>query len=273
MLQKYLEFAIAQNAPLKIKTKKDTTFGILVKQYDTEKIQYIYENSGKMGSVNIENVVECKCRREQDEQRFQYQTIGENLQVSDLQSKIENFKKYYLEVIEQLLSREKENSKGYFNLVAKKNVYPKMFENLYKDPENLLYYYFSKRQPVSRIQRSENEEKEVLFIEQANGSQKRAIHHALNDKISIIEGPPGTGKTTTIMNILANFVYQKKKVLIVSKNNSAIDNVVEELEKIDLPQYFIRLRKSDRYERTSRTYFKEKTRNIEKCHHEYKSGR
>ena len=38
--------------------------------------------------------------------------------------------------------------------------------------------------------------------------------------MSIIEGPPGTGKTTTILNILANLIYQNKKVVVVSKNKS-----------------------------------------------------
>lgn len=44
------------------------------------------------------------------------------------------------------------------------------------------------------------------------------------------------------MNIISNLVYRNKKTLIVSKNNPAIDNVVEELEKMNLPHYYVRLR-------------------------------
>ena len=65
----------------------------------------------------------------------------------------------------------------------------------------------------------------------SNASQQRAIQAAFGNQISIIQGPPGTGKTQTILNIVANLVVQEKTVLVVSNNNSAIENVVEKLEK------------------------------------------
>lgn len=64
-----------------------------------------------------------------------------------------------------------------------------------------------------------------------NASQQRAIQAAFGNQISIIQGPPGTGKTQTILNIVTNLVVQEKTVLVVSNNNSAIENVVEKLEK------------------------------------------
>lgn len=64
-----------------------------------------------------------------------------------------------------------------------------------------------------------------------NLSQKRAVEMAMENSISIIEGPPGTGKTQTILNIIANVVYQGQNVAVVSGNNSATDNVIEKLEK------------------------------------------
>lgn len=122
-------------------------------------------------------------------------------------------------------------------------MYPHIFENLYKDKENLLFYYFSEKK-IKKKQQSEAEiENEKLLIEQANLSQKEALKNAINNKMSIIQGPPGTGKTTTILNILANLIYQNKNVLVVSKNNSAIENVAEELEKMEIPKSFIRMRK------------------------------
>ena len=53
--------------------------------------------------------------------------------------------------------------------------------------------------------------------------------NALSNRISVIEGPPGTGKTQTILNIIANLILQGKTVQVVSNNNSAIDNVMEKL--------------------------------------------
>ena len=52
--------------------------------------------------------------------------------------------------------------------------------------------------------------------------------------MSIIQGPPGTGKTQTILNIIANLLIAGKTVLVVSNNNSAVENVAEKLAKENL---------------------------------------
>lgn len=67
-----------------------------------------------------------------------------------------------------------------------------------------------------------------------NLSQKEAVEKAFQNKISVIEGPPGTGKTQTILNIIANAVMHNKKVAIASSNNSATSNVFEKLQKYGL---------------------------------------
>jgi superfamily I DNA and/or RNA helicase/very-short-patch-repair endonuclease len=67
-----------------------------------------------------------------------------------------------------------------------------------------------------------------------NLSQKEAVENAFSSNISFIEGPPGTGKTQTILNIISNAVYQNKTVAVVSNNNSAIDNVREKLNEQNL---------------------------------------
>ena len=64
-----------------------------------------------------------------------------------------------------------------------------------------------------------------------NESQKLAVETAISNCISIVEGPPGTGKTQTILNIIANLILQNKTVAIVSNNNSAVFNVREKLAK------------------------------------------
>ncbi|MGN7821086.1 AAA domain-containing protein [Chitinophaga sp. 22536] len=65
-----------------------------------------------------------------------------------------------------------------------------------------------------------------------NKSQKQAVETALGNGISIIEGPPGTGKTQTILNIVANLIVQNKTVAIVSNNNSAVSNVQQKLSAL-----------------------------------------
>ena len=67
-----------------------------------------------------------------------------------------------------------------------------------------------------------------------NASQKAAVEAALTHQVSIIQGPPGTGKTQTILNIIANLLMKGKTVLVVSNNNSAVDNVAEKLDGVGL---------------------------------------
>lgn len=73
-----------------------------------------------------------------------------------------------------------------------------------------------------------------IFPFGCNNSQYKAVINALENSFSIIQGPPGTGKTQTILNIIANLIILNKTVLIVSNNNSAIENVYE---KLSSPKY------------------------------------
>lgn len=67
-----------------------------------------------------------------------------------------------------------------------------------------------------------------------NVSQKRAVERALTSKLSVIEGPSGTGKTQTILNIIANAVMRGESVAVVSNTNSATENVFEKLRKYNV---------------------------------------
>ena len=73
--------------------------------------------------------------------------------------------------------------------------------------------------------------KQVYFPFGCNASQKAAVEAALTNQVSIIQGPPGTGKTQTILNIIANLLLEDKSILVVSNNNSAVENVAEKLER------------------------------------------
>ncbi|SFN90610.1 Superfamily I DNA and/or RNA helicase [Paenimyroides ummariense] len=79
-----------------------------------------------------------------------------------------------------------------------------------------------------------NNTQNVIFPFGFNLSQLKAVDSAFNNNLSVIEGPPGTGKTQTILNIIANAVMNGQSVAVVSSNNSAVKNVYEKLEKAGL---------------------------------------
>lgn len=87
--------------------------------------------------------------------------------------------------------------------------------------------------------------KNFIYPFNFNLSQKLAIKNAFENNISVIEGPPGTGKTQTILNIISNAIINKKTVAVLSNNNSATDNVYEKLEKQNLSSLCAKLGKSD----------------------------
>lgn len=74
----------------------------------------------------------------------------------------------------------------------------------------------------------------LIFPFGLNESQLAAVEQAFSAQVSVIEGPPGTGKTQTILNILANIVLRGQTVAVLSNNNAAVENVYEKLEKCGL---------------------------------------
>lgn len=61
-------------------------------------------------------------------------------------------------------------------------------------------------------------------------SQMNAIRNGICSKdIYLVMGPPGTGKTTVILEWVKYFVQQGKRVLVSSQNNKAVDNVLARL--------------------------------------------
>lgn len=84
------------------------------------------------------------------------------------------------------------------------------------------------------------DENDLIQITALDPSQKKAVVQSFNNRLTVITGPPGTGKTQVITNILANAVVQDKKVLVASKNNKAVDNVKARFDKNDDTGYFLR---------------------------------
>lgn len=88
-----------------------------------------------------------------------------------------------------------------------------------KSQPGLLEALFSPQQFCSQ----EAFETEVYHDDNRNQAQEEAIEKALNQPVSFVWGPPGTGKTSTLGYIAANFLLHEKTVLLVSNTNRAVD--------------------------------------------------
>jgi len=73
------------------------------------------------------------------------------------------------------------------------------------------------------------------FNEQLNDSQNKAIELALNaSDYMVIHGPPGTGKTTTLVNCIKQLPFDELPVLVCAPSNAAVDHLVIKLSEAGL---------------------------------------
>ncbi|MDD4878077.1 MAG: AAA domain-containing protein [Candidatus Nanoarchaeia archaeon] len=87
--------------------------------------------------------------------------------------------------------------------------------------------------------------KEMLEVFNLNESQEKGVKGAFSNDISVITGPPGTGKSQVVLNILANAVWNNKTVLFASKNNQAVNVVNDKLKGILSKELVVRMGSSN----------------------------
>jgi very-short-patch-repair endonuclease len=80
-----------------------------------------------------------------------------------------------------------------------------------------------------------------LLIRDADSSQHSALIHALRGKNLVIEGPPGTGKSQTITNLIAAALASGKTVLFVSEKLAALEVVRSRLDDVGLGIFCLEL--------------------------------
>ncbi|EAT81858.2 hypothetical protein SNOG_10464 [Parastagonospora nodorum SN15] len=69
-----------------------------------------------------------------------------------------------------------------------------------------------------------------------NDSQQEAIRFALASReVALIHGPPGTGKTHTLIELILQLLKQKLRLLVCGPSNISVDNIVERLASHKVP--------------------------------------
>lgn len=76
---------------------------------------------------------------------------------------------------------------------------------------------------------------ETCVVSYLNLSQNRAIRKALSAKdVAVIHGPPGTGKTTTLVNAIRVCLQSERQVLVCAPTNTAVDLLTERLKNLGI---------------------------------------
>jgi superfamily II DNA or RNA helicase len=74
---------------------------------------------------------------------------------------------------------------------------------------------------------------EFLILD-ADSSQQGAMTLALSGQDAVIHGPPGTGKSQTIANLIASYAARGQRVLFVAEKRAALEVVLARLDRAGL---------------------------------------
>ncbi|MCI0621542.1 MAG: DUF4011 domain-containing protein [Acidobacteria bacterium] len=85
---------------------------------------------------------------------------------------------------------------------------------------------------------------EFLILD-ADSSQQRAIASVLADENAVIHGPPGTGKSQTIANLIASLTSTGRRILFVAEKRAALEVVLKRLKHVGLQHIAIDLHGAD----------------------------
>lgn len=107
----------------------------------------------------------------------------------------------------------------------------KMTESEYTPLMRVLFGLSSPSKP------DDSKAKDISFHDPTlNDSQKDAIGFALSsEQIALIHGPPGTGKTYTLIELIRQLLDRGQRVLVCGPSNISVDNIVERLAPFKIP--------------------------------------
>ena len=77
---------------------------------------------------------------------------------------------------------------------------------------------------------------DVFFNTELNQTQKDAVKYLIaENQLSLLHGPPGTGKTTTLVEVCQQLIKNGKKVMVSAPSNAAIDHFANCLISFEIP--------------------------------------
>jgi very-short-patch-repair endonuclease len=93
---------------------------------------------------------------------------------------------------------------------------------------------------LNRIDELSPPEDSPLVLD-ADASQRQAVAAAVAGQSFVLDGPPGTGKSQTITNMIAGLMHAGRSVLFVSEKAAALDVVLDRLKSVELDSYALAL--------------------------------
>ncbi|MCQ2070740.1 MAG: DUF4011 domain-containing protein [archaeon] len=114
----------------------------------------------------------------------------------------------------------------------------------------------SKPYPTNRMPETDANPYRLCLTVPADGSQIKAVSASTSGSF-VMHGPPGTGKSQTITNMISNILYEGKTVLFVAEKKAALDVVKKRLDGVGIGNHCLELHSN----KTEKSKFLEQLRN------------
>jgi very-short-patch-repair endonuclease len=95
--------------------------------------------------------------------------------------------------------------------------------------------------PTQEVQLDSVPDSKLNFVMQSDASQDAILLEAQRVPCVVVRGPPGTGKSQVIVNLISNALWKGEKVLLVCQKRAALDVVFQRLDKVGLSEYAVLL--------------------------------
>jgi len=226
----YADFFFLNNTPIEKEILSNIIDRFEQKVID-DGYEYIFENNFKeliaksLQSFSSNSIFENSIYRpESDHFRDDYFKISFSPSINIKQRKPRFFEKLTDSIIKY--NEENDVKAQLFNLLVRNpessgnNSYPK--SNYFVD--ELFEKHKSKTQNLNG-----EEDFSVFFPLPFNKEQKQIYENYLNNRLTVVTGPPGTGKSHTIVNILCSLLAQGKRVLVTAQTDKALESLLDKI--------------------------------------------
>ena len=132
---------------------------------------------------------------------------------------------------EERIPKVSKNNIAKIDLILNETTFRRWEKNLLNLNENGKKALKFKKMDIAT--RTDNENKKITFFnKKLDKYQKQAVRRAIHSNdFFLIHGPFGTGKTTTIIELILQEVKQNHTVLVTGESNTAIDNILKKLKR------------------------------------------
>lgn len=225
----YVDFSFLNNLPI-VDSHLDNIISAFEREIEKFGSELIYESKLVDLIKNLESLSQnssfenslFKPKTELD--KLDYFKISFSPAINIKQKKPRNFEKLINSII--YFQDQNEYNSELFNLLIRNP------ENKYRNQNQKPNYFIDElfeKQKENVTSLNAEEDFAVFFPLPYNNEQKQIYENYLKNRLTVVTGPPGTGKSHTIVNILCSLLAKGKRVLVTAQTDKALESLLDKI--------------------------------------------